>query len=89
MLAFLFLVLNAPLPLPPPVGPVLHPPICKAKASDLTRDQRRDIILLHSIGWSYAQIRRQTGFTVAQIGRACRADRPTPQKRNSRPPILF
>jgi len=31
-------------------GPIPHPPIQRRKAPKLTRDQRRDITLLHSIG---------------------------------------
>ena len=87
MSAFLDFILNA-LAAVAPQGPVPHPPIRRSKASDLTRDQRRDCQLLHSIGWSYSQIHRKTGFTLHQIAGACQADRPTPRKRNGRPPIL-
>jgi len=57
------------------------------KSSYLTRDQRRDCQLLHSIGWSYNQIKRHTGYTVRQIQRAC-SNRATPKKRSGRPPVL-
>jgi len=83
-------VLNPPLPLPEPsLGPVPHPPIRRPKAPDLTRDQKRDCQLLHSIGWSYSQIHRQTGYTIRQIEGACRASaRATPKKKSRRPPLL-
>jgi transposase len=87
MSLFLDLVLNAPASVAP-YGPIPHPPIRRPKAPDLTRDQKRDCQLLHSIGWSYGQIRTKTGYTIDQIARACRADRPTPRKRGGRPPIL-
>ena len=35
-----------------------------------------------------SQIHKKTGFTLHQIAGACQADRPTPRKRNGRPPIL-
>jgi hypothetical protein len=71
------------------IGPILHPPIRTPKAPSLSRDQKRDVQLLHSIGWSYSQIYKQTGFTVRQIYNACKAGgRPTPQKSTGRPPIL-
>jgi len=87
MSLFLDLVLNAPASVAP-YGPIPHPPIRRPKAPDLTRDQKRDCQLLHSIGWSYGQIRTKTGYTIDQIVRAYRADRPTPRKRGGRPPIL-
>jgi hypothetical protein len=60
-----------------------------AKSPDLTRDQKRDCRLLHSIGWSYSQIHRQLGYTVRQIGGACReGTQVTPKKRSGRPPVL-
>jgi len=43
-------------------GPIPHPPIQRRKAPKLTRDQRRDITLLYSIGWSYNQIRTHLPF---------------------------
>ena len=83
-------VLNPPLPLPEPLlGPIPHPPIRRPKAPDLTRDQRRDCQLLHSIGWSYSQIREQTRFTIRQIQGACQVGaRSTPKKKSGRPPLL-
>ena len=87
MSAFLDLVLNPPT-LIASLGPIPHPPIRRTKALDLTRDQKRDCQLLHSIGWSYSQIHKETGYTIQQIGHACRADRPTPCKRGGRPPLL-
>ena len=74
-----------PLPNPLPL-PLPHPPIRPLKAADLTRDQRRDIKLLHSIGWSYSQIHRHTKATINQIPRA--VVKATPQKRSGRPPLL-
>ena len=70
-----------------PVRPLSSLPIRHPKAPTLTCDQRRDCQLLHSIGWSYSQIRTQTGYTVRQIGLACQK-RATPQKSTGRPPIL-
>ena len=77
---------TVPLPLLEPFRPRPHPPIRPPKASHLTRDQRRDIQLLHSIGWSYSQIHRQTQATLSQIRTAI--VKATPQKRSGRPPIL-
>ncbi|KAF8846412.1 hypothetical protein BDZ45DRAFT_543582, partial [Acephala macrosclerotiorum] len=54
---------------------------------DLTRDQRRDIQLLHSIGWKISDINKFTKATESQIKRAY-AVRATPTKRPGRPPIL-
>ncbi|RDL37965.1 uncharacterized protein BP5553_05398 [Venustampulla echinocandica] len=73
-----------PLPLPPIIP---RPPIRRPKAPQLTRDQRRDCQLLHSIGWSYSQIHRQTSYSIRQIGLACTI-RATPKKKSGRPPIL-
>jgi len=81
----LSLILN---PLEGPLGPLPHPPIRKPKAPDLTRDQKRDCQLLHSIGWSYSQIHKQTSYSIHQIATACQAERATPKKRSGRPPVL-
>jgi transposase len=87
MSAFLDLILNAPFSVASN-RLIPHPPIRKPKAPDLTRDQKRDCQLLHSIGWSYSQIRQKTGFTIHQVASACQVDRPTPRKRGGRPPLL-
>lgn len=72
-----------------PLGPIPHPPIRRPRAPELTRDQKRDCQLLHSIGWSYSQIHKHTGYTVRQIGGACSEQaRATPKKRDGRPPLL-
>ncbi|KAG4426967.1 hypothetical protein IFR05_017550, partial [Cadophora sp. M221] len=76
----------------PPVasnGPIPHPPPKYTKQPELTRDQRRDITLLHSIGYSYSQIQNTLPYrpTIRQIRYACNA-RATPQKKTGRPPIL-
>ena len=69
--------------------PILHPAIRRQRHPDLSRDQRRDCQLLHSIGWSYSQIRTYTSYTIRQIQLACKPmSRATPQKRTSRPPVL-
>jgi hypothetical protein len=69
--------------------PIPHPPIHAPKAPTLTRDQRRDCQLLHSIGWSYSEIRLFTGHTVRQIGIACGPQgKATPKKSTGRPPLL-
>ena len=62
-----------------PLGPIPYPPIQKPKPQHLTRDQKRDIQLLHSIGWSYSQIEKQLPFkpTKNQIHYAY-TTRPTP-----------
>lgn len=64
----------------------------RAKASDLTRDQRRDIRLLYSIGWSYKQIQDHYAEhkpTIRQIKYTCRASTPaSPKKRCGRPSTL-
>ena len=85
MADFLDLVLN---PLIEPLQPVPRPPIQRIKASDLTRDQRRDCRLLHDIGWSYSQIHKKTTYTINQIAYACRVEKATPQKKVGRPPLL-
>ncbi len=41
-----------------PIGPILHPPIRRPRAPELTRDQKRDCQLLSLIGWSYSQIHK-------------------------------
>ena len=75
-------------PQTPPL-PIPHPPIRRPKAPDLIRDKKRDIQLLHSIGWSYPQIERFTGHTYNQIANACRSGvRATPKKKSGRPPLL-
>ncbi|KAH7418645.1 hypothetical protein BKA64DRAFT_555014, partial [Cadophora sp. MPI-SDFR-AT-0126] len=59
------------------------------KAPELTRDQRRDIVLLHAIGWSYSRIQAYLPFnpTIRQIYYACNT-RATPKKKSGRPPAL-
>ena len=90
MASFFDIVLCPPTePLRPPsepLGPMPHPPIRPPKATHLTRDQRRDIQLLHSIGWSYSQIHRQTKATLNQIRTTI--VKATPRKRSGRPPLL-
>lgn len=61
----------------------------RQRAQPLTRDQRRDCSLLHSIGWSYTDIYNRFSYTRRQIALACRSDaRATPKKRPGRPPVL-
>jgi len=64
-------------------GPIL---VRRQKHPDLSRDQRRDVQLLHNIGWSYSQIHRHTSHSIQQIRTACQ--KATPRKRSGRPPIL-
>lgn len=64
-----------------------HPPPQRTRASDLTRDQRRDIVLLRSLGWKYKDIERFTKATYSQVQTAC-TSRATPTKRPGRPPLL-
>jgi len=74
-----------------PFRPIPHPPIRRPKAPDLSRDQRRDIRLLYSIGWSKTQIRRHLPYapTIRQIQYVCSDNiRATPTKRSGRPPVL-
>ena len=55
-------------------------------AKHLNRDQRRDILLLRSIGHTYTSIHRHLGHSIGQIQTACRnAEHPTPKKRKGRP----
>ena len=86
MADFLSLVLNPQSPQNQPIGPIPHPLIRRPKASTLTRNQRRDCQLLHSIGWSYSQINKQTGYTIRQIGLAC--VKATPKKSTGHPPLF-
>ena len=73
-----------------PLGPIPCPPIRQQRAPELTRDQKRDCQLLSSIGWTYAQIHKQYGYTIRQIGGACyNGAQATPRKRSGRPPILI
>ena len=44
-----------------------HPPIRRKKAGNLSHDQRRDIQLLHSLGWKYDDIHKSTGCEISQI----------------------
>ena len=74
-------------PITPLGTSIPHPPIRRSKASNLSRDQRRDVQLLHIIGWSYTQIEKHIGYTYSQIGNAYRL-RATPKKKSGRPPIL-
>ena len=67
-------------------GPIPHPPFRQQKHPDLLRDQRRDVQLLHNIGWSYSQIHRHTSHSIRQIRTAYQ--KATPCKRSGRPPIL-
>ena len=74
-----------------PNGPIPHPPLKYTKALELTRDQRRDISLLSSIGWSPMQIRNHLPFrpTIRQITYTLKeSTRATPKKKSGRPPIL-
>ena len=68
------------------IGPIPHPPIRRLKHPDLSRDQRRDVQLLHNIGWSYNQIHKHTSHSIRQIQTAC--SKATPQKRSGQPPLL-
>ena len=72
---------------PPRRTPPRPPPIRRPRASDLTRDQRRDIQLLRSLGWKYKDIERFTKATPSQVYTACTI-RATPTKRPGRPPLL-
>ena len=86
---FADLFLNAATQINLHVGPVLHPPIRRKKAPDLTRDQRRDCQLLFSLSWSYTQIHNKFGYTLRQIQTACSNEaRATLRKRGGRPPLL-
>lgn len=72
------------LPLPIPRAPIKH-----HKAPDLTRDQRRDILLLHDIGWKYKQIHCFTKATITQVHNTLKdGGKATPRKRCGRAPIL-
>jgi len=82
----LSLILNSTIPLRT-LCPTAHPPIRQPKAQDLIRDQRRDIILLRSIGWQYKNIVTYTKATYSQVQRTCNT-RATPVKRPGRPPLL-
>ena len=51
------------------------------------RDQRRDIQLLHSLGWSYPKITKHIDTTKQQVQYACQG-LATPRKCEGRPPKL-
>jgi transposase len=59
-----------------------------SKASDLSRDERVQILTLRQIGWTYAQIVKHTGCTRHQIEYTCQSSHPTPRRRSGRPPLL-
>ena len=63
-----------------------HPPIRPPKANYLTHDQRCNIQLLHSIGYSYSQIHKYTKATLSQIRTTI--IKATSQKRTGQPPVL-
>ncbi|RKF80127.1 hypothetical protein GcM3_048028 [Golovinomyces cichoracearum] len=69
-------------------GPIPHPPP-KDRNVELTRDQRPNIVLLHSFGWSNSQISHHLPFqtTKRQIKYTFKV-RATPKKKVGRPPIL-
>ena len=71
----------------PDVPPGPRPPIRKPKAPALTRDQRRDVQLLRSLGWQYKAIRYHTSFEIRQIEYALKQPA-TPKKSTGRPPLL-
>ena len=79
--------LSLALPFEGPFHPIPHPPNKRQKAPDLTRDQRRDICLLHAIGWKYKDIHHHIGATYSQIQTSC-STKATPTRRSGRPPIL-
>jgi len=73
--------------LPPPTRPAPK----TIKSSHSTRDERKDIRLLHEIGWSYRQSREHLPFhpTYDQIKYACKpSSSATPKKKSGRPLIL-
>ncbi|TQS34857.1 hypothetical protein Golomagni_04743 [Golovinomyces magnicellulatus] len=72
-----------------PNGPIPHPSPKYKKNVELTRDQRRDIVLLHSICWSHYQVSRHLPFQSAkrQIQYVCNV-RATPQKKAGRLSVL-
>ena len=82
-------LLNPSSPSTESTPPIPHPPIRRPKATELSRDQRRDIQLLRSIGWKYDAICKHLEFrpTKHQVRKAC-SSRPTPTKRVGRPPVL-
>ena len=60
----------------------------RSKSSDLTRDQRIQILALRGIGWTYDQIASSLQCTRRQVQDACEAGHPTPTKRSDRPSLL-
>ena len=83
----MILASTSPLRRTPPRRTPPRPPIRRLRASDLTRDQRRDIQLLRSLGWKYKDIERFTKATPSQVYTAYTI-RATPTKRPGRPPLL-
>ena len=60
----------------------------KFKAFDLSRDERLQILTLHSIGWSLNKISQHTGATWRQVQYTCQNGQATPVRRSGRPPLL-
>lgn len=58
-------------------------PVTSKKQSDLTRDQRLQVITLRDVEWRYAQIAEHLNLTIHQVQYACIVARPTSQKHRS------
>lgn len=54
----------------------------------LTRDQRRDILLLRRLGYKHFQIAEQLGLTTGSVQYTCNTRRASPQRRPGRTRIL-
>ena len=71
-------------PPPPPPPPPTTPP-----RKRLSRDQRRDILLLRRLGNSYEYIATTLGVSYGAVQYTCQKQRSTPQHKNAgRPPRL-
>lgn len=64
-----------------------HEIMPRPKPSDLSRDERFRIRVLHEAGLSYSKIQQHTNATISQIRRAVTKSI-EPQKRSGRPPTL-
>ena len=63
-------------------------PTAQARRANLTRDQRKEVLVLRSIGWSYKKISDHCRISQRQVQKAYQQGHPTPQKSSGRPLVL-
>jgi len=68
--------------------PMADPPPSTPKKKRLTRDQRRDILLMRSLGKKYSEIALHLNVSERAVQYTCNTQMATPKKRSGRPPKL-